>query len=440
MLVRAATHARSLTALDDAAALLREALDLEPADGASWLELAEVEAFRGDVAASEAAFVRALPVLPGTPARADAWCRRAVWSSGAICDPRQAREAARTAVTLLTQEAGADDGEDAGVDPALLVESLANWSWAESVSGDAELAEELLARVHRLLGGQRPDDRLVPAINRAHAFVLLRRGDFQDSYPVETASAEAAQRIDRPDLAYGSWMNAACAASCIGEFERALDFVDRALQVLDGTGLHALEVHVLAGRAHLLARLGRDDDARAAADRQQRLAEQVGDEALLAATAHDRGLLALGLGDDDAAARLLRRALRGGGAVSRPATRLARAEALVHLGRYAEAEREIRLAALEPTRPGDMPETLVPRLSRLQGLVALARGDEARGRRRLEEAAAAWRGVIARGARGDRYVAALTDFGRPPVVGLVEPERELARVEDELARLPVRTG
>ena len=32
-------------------------------------------------------------------------------------------------------------------------------------------------------------------------------------------------------------------------------------------------------------------------------------------------------------------------------------------------------------------------------------------------------------------MAALVDLGRPPVVGLVEPERELARVIAELAEL-----
>jgi hypothetical protein len=32
-------------------------------------------------------------------------------------------------------------------------------------------------------------------------------------------------------------------------------------------------------------------------------------------------------------------------------------------------------------------------------------------------------------------MAVLADFGRPPVLGLVEPWRELARVEGELAAL-----
>jgi hypothetical protein len=32
-------------------------------------------------------------------------------------------------------------------------------------------------------------------------------------------------------------------------------------------------------------------------------------------------------------------------------------------------------------------------------------------------------------------MAALVDLGRPPIVGLVEPERELARITGELAEL-----
>ena len=37
-------------------------------------------------------------------------------------------------------------------------------------------------------------------------------------------------------------------------------------------------------------------------------------------------------------------------------------------------------------------------------------------------------------------MATILDLGRPPVVGLVEPERELARVTDALAALPRLTA
>jgi hypothetical protein len=36
------------------------------------------------------------------------------------------------------------------------------------------------------------------------------------------------------------------------------------------------------------------------------------------------------------------------------------------------------------------------------------------------------------GATAEGYTATLVDLGRPPVAGLVEPQRELARVRDAL--------
>jgi hypothetical protein len=81
------------------------------------------------------------------------------------------------------------------------------------------------------------------------------------------------------------------------------------------------------------------------------------------------------------------------------------------------------------------PDTLVPRLTRLQGLIAAARGERAVAERRLREAAEGWRRYVPADNEGDRYVAALADLGRPPVAGLVEPTRELERVLAELDAL-----
>ena len=68
----------------------------------------------------------------------------------------------------------------------------------------------------------------------------------------------------------------------------------------------------------------------------------------------------------------------------------------------------------------------------MQGLVALARGDRGEARRRLTEAAAGWR-RLRRPGLGQQYTTNLVDLGRAPVVGLVEPDRELARLTAELA-------
>jgi len=67
-------------------------------------------------------------------------------------------------------------------------------------------------------------------------------------------------------------------------------------------------------------------------------------------------------------------------------------------------------------------------------------GDRPLAERRLNEAAEGWRRRLDR-ADGDgaAYVANLVDLGRPPVQGLVEPARELERVEAELKELQAVT-
>ena len=66
-------------------------------------------------------------------------------------------------------------------------------------------------------------------------------------------------------------------------------------------------------------------------------------------------------------------------------------------------------------------------------VIAVARGDHALARRRLEEAVAAWQRIhLAFDA--DEYLGNLVDLGRP-TAGTVEPTQELARVQQELEDL-----
>jgi hypothetical protein len=153
---------------------------------------------------------------------------------------------------------------------------------------------------------------------------------------------------------------------------------------------------------------------------------------------HDRGMVCHAAGDHEAAAQLLAGALEGDAPVSRALARLTRAESLAALDRLEEAEGELRATALEPLGSGDFPDTLVARLARVQGLIASARGDPALAARRLEEAARTWRRRAGADRPGDSYMAVMADFGRPPVLGLIEPRRELERVEGELAALGER--
>jgi hypothetical protein len=71
----------------------------------------------------------------------------------------------------------------------------------------------------------------------------------------------------------------------------------------------------------------------------------------------------------------------------------------------------------------------------VQGLIAAARHDAGLARRRLREAIAVWRRRTEGTGDGDGYMEVMVDLGRPPVAGLVEPQRELARLEVEFEAL-----
>jgi DNA-binding SARP family transcriptional activator/tetratricopeptide (TPR) repeat protein len=427
-LVRAAAHARAVAALAEAAGFLEEAAGLAPADAVIAAELAEVQAWRGREEASDMMFGRAAAILEQEPEPlARAWVRRANWYRGALCHPRRVLESARQAVKVL----------DAAALPApeIRVEAQAAWAWAETVAGDADIADQLLSQVRAGLDPRRETGLLTSLVEHALALSLIRRGRFEESYQPQIVAAAACQRAERPDLSYGCWINAACAAACVADFGRALEFIDQGVAALSGSGLATLEVHFLAARAHVLRRIGRLEEARAAAENERRLAERLDNPALLATSDHDLGLIWLASGDCHRAARLLAAALEHHAPVNRPLARLALAEALVGMGRCDEAEEQLRATALEPLRPSHLPETLVPRLTRLQGLIAAARGDVQLAVRRLDEAAAGWRRLLDRAGQGDHYVANLADFGRPPVAGLVEPARELEQVLADLESL-----
>ncbi len=272
---------------------------------------------------------------------------------------------------------------------------------------------------------------------RAHA--LLRAGRFTDSYVPLVAASAAAGRAGRPDLAYSCLANAASAAACAGDLPRALDFADRCLPLVVPNGLLPLCVYTHSARTALLRLLGRPGEARVACDAAAAAAERVGLPELEGLVHHDRGLLATAAGEHRTAARELGLALDLGAPVSRPLARLLRAEALARGGRPDDAEHELRAVALEPVSPADLPDTLVARMSHVQGLIALRRGNRSLAAKRLREAESGWLRRSGQGgaehdrAAGQGYVAALTDLGRPPVAALVEPAKELAALRADIA-------
>ncbi len=448
-LARAARDARDLAALPDAAGFLRDALAIDPSDPELLVELAEIEAWRGRLDLSDTAFDTALAALPpgDTGALASAWLRRGRWLRGGICHPRESSRSYRAALDVLDRDPTAEHLARA--------EALAGLAWAEAVAGDPAATAALLAEVHQITGSHPPSDLLAHDTGVARGHALLRAGRFSDSYAPLVAAATAAGRAAHPDMAYSCLINAASAAACAGDFDRALQFAERSLALVVPAGLLPLAVQAHSARTNLLRRLDRLPEAHAACAAAAALADRADQPALDALIHHDRGLLALAAGDFDHAATELAAALERHGAFSRPLTRLHRAEALARAGHPDPAQHELRRLALEPVTSSDFPDTLVARMARVQGLIAIARHDLPLAEKRLREAHQRWQrrarpvgGSASSSAASDRgdhtpagselgagYVTSLIDLGRPPITTLVEPHRELARLTTEIADL-----
>jgi hypothetical protein len=316
---------------------------------------------------------------------------------------------------------------------ALRLEALSGRAWAEAVGGNADEADRLLGELIEVNGGEPTEPLLQFDIGHARQLAAIRREEFKQAYGPSLAAGDEAVRAGRPDLSAGILVNAAAAAMAVSDHERAADLLARSRAVLEGVGAFGLELLTWSATTHLYLRTGVLDQARDAAAHAEELADRLGSPEYDGIAACDSGLVALACGDPERAAAQLERALETGGPFSPPLARLARAEALAALGRCDEADDEVRATALEPVGPADFPDTLVARLTRVQGLIAAARGEQDLARRRLQESAAAWRRINDRG-RGARMNAVFADFGRP-AVGIVEPARELAQVETELEEL-----
>jgi DNA-binding SARP family transcriptional activator/tetratricopeptide (TPR) repeat protein len=416
---RAARHARSLGAMPEAARFWAEAVrcDTEAAD--LRLELAEAFGWLGQDADFEREWHAALELLP-EERQSVAWSRRGQVHRTVVCNPRASLAAYQRAAELLPADAP----------PSQRIEILLGTAWGESSAGDPARGAALLDEVASLV--TEPDDRIVAEMANAELMSVIRLGRFGECEAVAARGGAAARRAGRPLVAFGVWIQTACALSGSGDLTGALRAADAAVAAT--RGMTVIEFQCLAARAFVLSRLGRHAEALSLAREQLAMAERMDSPAIAARARHDAGLISLAAGRHLEAAHLLEQALAEGAEVSRPAARLAQAEALARSGRPDEATAEVRRAALEPVRSSDQPWALVPRMTRVQGLIALARGDRAGARRRLTEAADGWRRHLGHDP-GAEFVANFVDLGRPPIVGLVEPDWELRRLTAELAGL-----
>ncbi len=387
-LVIAARQAQALGALDEAAAFLREALEIPTADRseatATWFALAEVEGWRERREAMDEAFERGLELVTRDPdprALASAHAARGHLLRTGLCYPRESLAAYRRALEII------DEGR-ADV-PEVRVLALAGVAWGEAMVGDPARVPSLIAEV---TDQPEADDDLVLAIEldmvRVAAAIRENRLDDVEA-PGERAIA-LARRVGRADLVSLTSTNVAAVAACRGQFTRVLELTEDGMT--GGAAGPTLEGYIHAARAYAFARLGRHDEALAAAHAEVRMYEHYGQADFEALGAFDLGLILLAGGDAEAASHQLERALATPTRhFSVPLARLRNAEALLAGGDVDAAEAELGRFPFEPVREADMPAVLVAHLARLQGLDRRRAGRPRRGR----AASAGGRGVVA---------------------------------------------
>ena len=445
-LVAAASSARALGALDQAAGFLREAGDSAESAGATaaggeaWLALAEIEAWRGDRPAMDAAFSRARDALSAAgdvPGLAAALAERARWLRTTTCYPEEALRSSREALDLL---------DAAGVNaPETRLMALAGLAWGEAVAGDPVRGERLLAELDTTPGIV--DDAVLHAeLVLARAFALVRAGHSAEARARCAEVAILAERAGRPALALDARIGEASCAAAQGLIADVLVVLGEPPDpTRTGPGLACQS---WAGRAHALSRLGNHAEAVEAAEEERRVAHRFGIVEFEEAAEADLGLMLLAAGRAPEALSTLERCLEGErGRVPRAALRLAAAEAALNAGDIAAAQTHLDRFPFEPVGAGDDPASLVARLDRVTGLVRIASGDVPGGLEHLAAAEERLKQIIEEArpddAAGEELLAVMLDLGRPPVAGTSDHAMELARVSEEhrdAARLAALAG
>ena len=433
-LVRAAAEARAVAALEQAIAYLDEALAIAPRSR---------RACGSRSASSRRGGAAAIRRRPRSAERwrcsrgrdplvlARAWLRQARATHGPICVPRdRARE--------RPHRARADRPERTGRPPHERSEALAAWAWAEAVAGSVEEAERLLLELSA--EPDRGDDLHIYDVGHARALALMRRGRFVESYGPSIAAGEAIGAPTGPIWRTGAGRTPPAPPAPPASTSARSNSSTAGWRRSPATACRPSRFICSPSDRSCCAGSDRLAEAHAAAEAEQALADRLG---RAGAGARWRATIAAWSRSSRAstrlAAALLAESLVEGAPISRPATRLALAEALARGGHPERAAEQVRATVLEPVRPSDFPDTLVPRLARVQGLLARAREDYEEAERRLEESIAGWERVLARSIRAESITTVLADLGRP-VVGLVEPERELARARADLQSVRSREG
>lgn len=431
-LLAAAREARALGALVEADAFLLQALDdpgLPPAEAAEiWLSRAEIAAWRERRESMDAAYREALGILTASGdvmGQAAAHVARGHQLRTGLCYPRESLEAYHRALGLLRET-----GHEA---PELRVLALAGVAWGEAMAGDPRRVDALLAEIEAMpeAGG---DPVLAVELDLARIAALIRSGRLDEVDAPGTRALRRATEAGRPDLVGVVAVNVAAAAGCRGDVGRVLELADATLA--GAVAGPTLTGYMHTARAYALSAMGRHEEALAAVADAAALHARHAQTSLAAADLFDEGCLLMAAGRYPDAAERLAGSLSGHGRhVSPRQVHLLRAEALAAAGDHAAAEAALEEFPFAPAAPTDVPEVLLARLRRVEGLVAERAGDHATAAARLREAAEDWRRLAGALSAGDMFAATVTDLGRPPLAGLVEPEREMARTLEDLARV-----
>ncbi|HEX6335927.1 MAG TPA: AAA family ATPase [Jiangellaceae bacterium] len=435
-LLTAAQQARTLGALDEAVAFLREAVehagDASESTAEAWLALADAEAGRGNRDEHDAAFNQAEALLwqsGDAAALASAYVVRGRCLRTNLCFPRESLDAYERVLEIV------DGG---GVDaPELRALALAGCAWIEAASRDAQRGRELVAQVEDLPEAA-ADPGLTAELELARGAALLRSRRFNEAEEASARAGQLARDAGLADIGDVGLIQASAAAAARGSFSQTLVYAERILRHRSSIGMRAT---ALAVRAYGLSRLGRHDEAWAAAEQRLELLSRTGNAGLRATAQYDAGSIALAAGRDADAARLLDAALATGEArFPHALARLRLAEARLGTGDVASAAVELDRFPFEPVGPAELPEALVPQLERVQALVAAADGKRDLAGERFASAEAGWRRLVRDAPPEDPYATTLVAFGRSAPGGTVEPAVELGRTLAERAYLLAQDG
>ena len=421
-LAEAAQEARALGALDEAAAYLAEAAGLAAGDAAReaelWLALADVHAWRADLDAMEAAAASARALMEARGDEAglallDA--SRSRWLRTTLCVPGEALAASRAALARI-------DAAGLAAPEARLL-ALVGAAWSESVAGDPAAVPEIVRTV-RMTPEAMGDRALEAELEHARGTALMRAGDH--------AAAGAHLRGRRRPGPAGRAARPGGARAADGRVGRRLrrgrgagDRIGRpvgqlamARRVAGGADAGGAGARAGAPRP---PRRGPRGGRGQPAPRRGRHGARPGARG----ARHGRGAPRRGRGAAGAPPTCARRWTPPAAGIPRALARLRLAEALAAAGDAEGAEAELERVALRARRPRGHAGGPGPADR------AGAGGDRRRPRRPRPRRAPARRGGRLLGPprrdgrpRGTPTRRSLVNLGRPPVAGLVEPERE----------------